>query len=972
MKTLRNPLELLRQSLRWTSWPEDPRLQLSTLQVPVDYDDLTGEHIQLHVSRLRADYPDQRRGVLVALNGGPGGAESMGVAMPLRLAATPLTSRYDIIGMDVRGYGLSSPLRFRPPTPSARFSSRPSEADFDAFVHDAKATERACANAAPGLRPHITTRNIARDLEVLREALQEDRVSMLGSAYGTSIVSTYGDMFPERLDRSVLDSCVHPEWGWEEQFRMQTTAIHRNVESWASWVASRHSTYGLGASASQVLRSVETVSHQLAHSPAAGELNQTMFDIALGNGSTRRVNWGLLAGSVQALRDGDRGADVASTLFTWAQAGLRAGTTPSFGPGERETRKSLNPDEETPDGFSEGQTHAITCETPWPRDLQHYRQNVAAYVKDYPYGLGALRAMPWCATFNETPPPEPARSLGERRYPIGLVIQAEGDPLDPLEGGVAMADHLAHHAVLVADDGGHDLYPAARNRWINEAVESYLLRGELPRERVRWVAGESRPDVPSDHLDTAKEQMELGLGDRDVPLADLVRWMDERRRRNRMEIDVIPLSSLGQWSTERDGTLVHSTGRFFSVAGVHVTSTQEPGESTQPIIHQPEVGILGFLAKQVNGVPYVLVQAKVEPGNPSGTQIAPTVQATTSNYTASHCGSDVPYVEYFLDLGDNRVLVDCEQSEHGQWYFDKHNRNIIIEVTDDVPELPDYRWMSLEQVHGLLNLDDMVGMSARSVLGSLHTAPQGSRSHDDFTNAVVTSLRHQCPMELSALTTWFHERRHHHQSSAVPVPLSEMDGWAYTPVRISDLSRSQFDVIGVSVTSAAREVAAWDQPMIAPHGTGLAVLFVREGDGGYAQALARASVEPGFVGGLEIGATLQVHTGDLSGLSTSDQRVLEHLRSLPPESVWYDTVQSEEGGRIYESHTRYMIVRCAPDFVIDDPDYHWATLSSWTSLAAKGRSINVQARTLLAATRARCGNSQPGQTYANYISEELP
>lgn len=67
-----------------------------------------------------------------------------------------------------------------------------------------------------------------------------------------------------------------------------------------------------------------------------------------------------------------------------------------------------------------------------------------------------------------------------------------------------------------------------------------------------------------------------------------------------------------------------------------------------------------------------------------------------------------------------------------------------------------------------------------------------------------------------------------------------------------------------------------------------------------------------------------------------------------------------------------MIVRCDPEFTIDDPDYRWAPLSNWTKLAATGGSVNVQARTLLAATRARCGNAQPGHTYANYISEELP
>jgi len=112
-------------------------------------------------------------------------------------------------------------------------------------------------------------------------------------------------------------------------------------------------------------------------------------------------------------------------------------------------------------------------------------------------------------------------------------------------------------------------------------------------------------------------------------------WWSDRAQSNRFNVTPIPFDELDSWHFDPDtGNLSHSSGRFFTIEGLHVQSDYEPvGEWSQPVINQPEIGILGIIVKSFGGVPYCLMQAKMEPGNVNTLQLSPTVQATRSNYT---------------------------------------------------------------------------------------------------------------------------------------------------------------------------------------------------------------------------------------------------------------------------------------------------------------------------------------------------
>lgn len=182
--------------------------------------------------------------------------------------------------------------------------------------------------------------------------------------------------------------------------------------------------------------------------------------------------------------------------------------------------------------------------------------------------------------------------------------------------------------------------------------------------------------------------------------AEVPGWMAERHASHRFAVRRIPFAALTGWSfAPGTGNLRHDSGRFFTVEGLQVSVGTGPfPQWQQPIIKQPEVGILGILAKEFDGVLHFLMQAKMEPGNRNLLQLSPTVQATRSNYTKVHRGADVRYLDHFLRPAPGSVVADVLQSEHGSWFFRKSNRNMIVETRDEVPVAEDFCWLTLGQI----------------------------------------------------------------------------------------------------------------------------------------------------------------------------------------------------------------------------------------------------------------------------------
>nr|ADE34510.1 SsfS3 [Streptomyces sp. SF2575] len=439
----------------------------------------------------------------------------------------------------------------------------------------------------------------------------------------------------------------------------------------------------------------------------------------------------------------------------------------------------------------------------------------------------------------------------------------------------------------------------------------------------------------------------------------LAAWLEEQKHANRFEVRQIEFGDMDGWHFEPDsGDLVHRTGRFFRVEGLQVTTDHpDHGSWMQPILNQPEIGLLGIVMRSFDGVPHCLLQAKMEPGNLNTIQLSPTVQATRSNYTRVHGGRQTPYLEYFTGPRRGRVLVDSNQSEQGSWFLSKRNRNVVVEVTEDVPLLDNFRWVTIGQLHRLLQQDNTVNMDTRTVLACIPFEPPngGRRAELDggaYREALVGSLAaDQFSLHgMDQVLGWLTETKARHLFVRRYVPLGSVRGWHRSAADISHEQGKYFKVVAVDVTAGNREVTRWTQPMFAPVGQGRVAFLVRSIKG-VLHVLMHARLLAGCLDVVELAPTLQHNPGNSADLPADRRpRFLDLVAGAAPEQIRYDAVQSEEGGRFHHARTRHQIIDVGEDFPTDEPEeYRWMTVRQLTELLRHSSYLNIEARSLLAA-----------------------
>jgi pimeloyl-ACP methyl ester carboxylesterase len=199
------------------SWSDCSQgFQCATAQVPRDYANPTGPAISLALIRLPASDPAHRIGSLFVNPGGPGGSGVDFVRFAAQLFPAEVLARFDLVGFDPRGVTRSTPVRCFastaeqqaffsklppfPVTPREELRFIAAFAEFDAL----------CAARNPALLPHMSTANAARDLDLLRQAVGDSRLTYLGLSYGTYLGNTYAQLFPDRVRALIIDGVLEP------------------------------------------------------------------------------------------------------------------------------------------------------------------------------------------------------------------------------------------------------------------------------------------------------------------------------------------------------------------------------------------------------------------------------------------------------------------------------------------------------------------------------------------------------------------------------------------------------------------------------------------------------------------------------------------------------------------------------------------------------------------------------------------
>ena len=447
------------------------------------------------------------------------------------------------------------------------------------------------------------------------------------------------------------------------------------------------------------------------------------------------------------------------------------------------------------------------------------------------------------------------------------------------------------------------------------------------------------------------------------PSSEILPWIAARNAANPFSVATVPLASLDGWSfADTTGNLVHRSGKFFRIEGLRVrTNVGAIREWEQPIIDQPEVGILGILAKRFDGLVYFLMQAKMEPGNIDPVQITPTVQATHSNYTQVHQGARPRYVEYFLEGARSRPLVDQLQFEQASTFLSKRNRNMVVLVEDEVPVYDDFRWLTLGQVKRLLHVPNLVSMDARTVLSCIPLVDQAGGRHtdgalptdvewrpDSFQRGLLASMGTGRALHSDEdVIGWLAGLRCRYELDVQRTALASLTCWTRDEHSIAHEDDRYFSVVGVHVQATNREVASWDQPLVKSSEKGL-IAFLAKRINEVPHFLVQGKVEPGNPDIVLVGPTVQCALG---GERLSDPsswpRYLDVVLQAPADRLRFACVQSEEGGRFYHVENDYRVVELDADGDNDVPDgYMWVTLRQLNQLLRYGQ-VNIEARTLI-------------------------
>lgn len=244
------------------------------------------------------------------------------------------------------------------------------------------------------------------------------------------------------------------------------------------------------------------------------------------------------------------------------------------------------------------------------------------------------------------------------------------------------------------------------------------------RERLRADANDPAPPGglrPEDAIEVALSRAARWARHPDDWVRDQLHAL---RRESQLTSQRRPLRRLAGWRiAPRTGNIEHRDGRFFTILGATARHRREDGELCwdQPMIDQPEIGVLGILATRFDGLLHFCLNGKEEPGNLHGVQLSPTVQATYSNYTGGHGGRRPYLVDLFLNPPPDRLIYARLQTEDGGRFLYKSNRNLIVRAElDELPPLPPrFLWLTLRQIADLLRHDNVINACARSVLSAL-------------------------------------------------------------------------------------------------------------------------------------------------------------------------------------------------------------------------------------------------------------
>ncbi|MBO2463517.1 alpha/beta hydrolase [Actinomadura violacea] len=451
--------------LNWSSCgdPATPALQCAMLAVPLDHARPHGAKIKIKLDRLPATAPTAKRQGPILLN--PGGPGDSGLWMPAYIAGqmpADVAAAYDWIGFDPRGtngsepHVVCDPHYFDAERPDYQYEHGTAKA----WLEKAAKYAADCAANWSSVLPHMTTEDNARDMDAIRRALGVQKINFYGGSWGTSLGSTYGQLFPSHVRRMVLDSIVGPAISWYDHNILQDKEHERRFHAFAAWTAKADSVYHLGGDAKEVIKKYYAMedalrAHPVPAAPATGNIGPAEFEDTFYGGGYNFLRW-------------PRMATVLSAYFTKHDTKpLNIAYNRYAAPG---------PD----DGAFPNYNAAQCTESTWPRDWEFWKKDQAkvnAVAPFYTYNNMWYNA---ACMFWPSPAGKGRLKITGKGLPPVLLFQATEDAATPYPGGVAMHKALPGSKLVVQNGGSFHEILFHGNACLDDTFAAYLRDGTLP------------------------------------------------------------------------------------------------------------------------------------------------------------------------------------------------------------------------------------------------------------------------------------------------------------------------------------------------------------------------------------------------------------------------------------------------------------------------------------------------------------
>ncbi|MBH5335738.1 alpha/beta fold hydrolase [Streptomyces pactum] len=459
------------QRLRWRDCG-GTGFECATLTAPLDYaEPSAATDLKLAVSRKKATGPGERLGSLLVNPGGPGGSAIgylqgyAGVGYP-----APVRARYDMVAMDPRGVAASEPvecLTDREMDAFTRTDQTPDDpAEVDRLVAAHKSFAAGCERRSGAILGHVSTVEAARDMDLLRAVLGDDRLSYVGASYGTFLGATYADLFPGRVGRLVLDGALDPTRTAAQVNRDQTAGFQTAFTAFAQDCAGRDDCPLGGGGPARAAERLTAFFDRLDRAPVPTDdggrkLGESLATTGVLAAMYDESSWAQLRSALGAAMRGDGTALLQlADLYYERQDG------------EYANLMYANP--------------AVNCLDLPPafRGPDEVRKALPAFRKASPaFGEGLAWSSLNCAYWPVPPTGAPRALRAKGAAPI-LVVGTTRDPATPYRWARALARQLDSGRLLTYDGDGHTAYGRGSD-CVDTAINTYLLEGTPPPDAKR-------------------------------------------------------------------------------------------------------------------------------------------------------------------------------------------------------------------------------------------------------------------------------------------------------------------------------------------------------------------------------------------------------------------------------------------------------------------------------------------------------